>query len=49
MPQVNVMEELVAEWYEYQGYCVRKNVPFGKGPKGGILVEYGRARLPSGV
>lgn len=33
--RVNFLEELVAEWYEYEGYFVRRNVLVGKGPKGG--------------
>ena len=26
----NFLEQLVAEWYEYKGYFVRRNVPVGK-------------------
>ena len=26
----NYLEQLVAEWYEYQGYFVRRNVLVGK-------------------
>ena len=33
--RVNFLEELVAEWYEYEGHFVRRNVLVGKGPKGG--------------
>jgi len=36
---MNVFEELAAEWYEFQGYCVRKNVTYGKGRSGGIGIE----------
>ena len=32
---MNFLEELVAEWYEYQGYFVRRNVRVGKRAKGG--------------
>lgn len=35
----NYLEQLVAEWYEYQGYFVRKNVMVGKLPKGGYEGE----------
>jgi hypothetical protein len=31
----NHLEELVAEWYEYQGYFVRRNILVGRRPKGG--------------
>ncbi|MGA7877208.1 MAG: hypothetical protein WCA08_16235 [Desulfoferrobacter sp.] len=31
----NFLEQLVSEWYEYQGYFVRRNVPVGKRAKGG--------------
>ena len=31
----NFLEQLVAEWYEFQGYFVRRNVRVGKRPKGG--------------
>ncbi len=31
----NFLEQLVAEWYEYQGYFVRRNVRVGKLPAGG--------------
>ena len=36
---VNHLEQLVAEWYEYQGYFVRKNVLVGKRAKGGYECE----------
>jgi hypothetical protein len=36
---VNFLEQLVAEWYEYQGYFVRRNVRVGKLPKGGYECE----------
>jgi hypothetical protein len=31
----NFLEQLVAEWYEFQGYFVRRNIPVGKRAKGG--------------
>jgi hypothetical protein len=36
---VNFLEQLVAEWYEYQGYFIRRNVRVGKLPKGGYECE----------
>lgn len=35
----NYLEQLVAEWYEYQGYFVRRNVHVGKRAKGGYDCE----------
>ncbi len=35
----NHLESLVAEWYELQGYFVRRNVQVGKRPKGGYECE----------
>jgi hypothetical protein len=35
----NFMEQFVAEWYEFQGYFVRRNVRVGKLPKGGWKSE----------
>jgi len=35
----NFLEQLVAEWYEYRGYFVRRNVPVGKRAKGGHEAE----------
>lgn len=35
----NFLEQLVAEWYEYQGYFVRRNVLVGKRAKGGYECE----------
>ena len=35
MQSTNFLEELVAEWYEYKDHFVRRNVWYGKGPKGG--------------
>lgn len=35
----NFLEQLVTEWYEYQGYFVRRNVLVGKRPKGGHECE----------
>lgn len=32
---MNFLEELAAEWYEYQGFFVRTNIKFGKRPRGG--------------
>lgn len=31
----NHLEQLVAEWYEYQGYFIWRNVRVGKKPQGG--------------
>jgi Holliday junction resolvase-like predicted endonuclease len=36
---VNFLEQLVAEWYEYQGYFIRRNVRVGKVPGGGYECE----------
>jgi hypothetical protein len=36
---MNHLEQLVAEWYEYQGYFVRRNVQVGRRPKGGYDCE----------
>ncbi len=33
--QVNFLEELVAEWYEYNGYIIRRNDKVGRLPRGG--------------
>lgn len=35
----NHLEQLVAEWYEYRGYFVRRNVKVGKRAKGGYEGE----------
>lgn len=35
----NHLEQLVAEWYEYCGYFVRRNVHVGLRPKGGYECE----------
>jgi hypothetical protein len=35
----NYLEQLVAEWYEYRGYFVRRNVLVGKRAKGGHECE----------
>ena len=35
----NHLEQLIAEWYEFQGYFVRRNVNVGKRPKGGYECE----------
>jgi len=36
---MNVLEELVVEWYEYRGYFVRRNVKVGKRGTGGYEGE----------
>lgn len=36
---MNFLEELVAEWYEYRGYFIKKNVLVGKRPAGGHECE----------
>src|SRR5437016_5364675 len=36
---VNFLEQLVAEWYEYQGYFIRRNVRVGKLAAGGYECE----------
>lgn len=35
----NYLEQLVAEWYEYQGFYVKRNVLVGRRPKGGYECE----------
>ena len=35
----NYLEQLVAEWYEYQGYFIRRNIMVGKLPRGGYECE----------
>jgi hypothetical protein len=35
----NYLEQMVAEWYEYQGYYIRRNVLVGKREKGGFESE----------
>lgn len=35
----NFLEQLVAEWYEYRGYFVRRNVPVGRRERGGHEAE----------
>jgi hypothetical protein len=35
----NYLEQIVSEWYEYQGYFVRRNVLVGKRAKGGYECE----------
>jgi len=32
---MNFLEQLVAEWYEYRGFLVRRNINVGPRPKGG--------------
>jgi hypothetical protein len=36
---MNYLESLVAEWYEYEGYFVRRNVLVGRRPGGGWECE----------
>ena len=36
---INFLEQLVAEWYEYEGYFVRRNVRVGPRAKGGYESE----------
>ncbi len=36
---INYLEQLIAEWYEYQGYFLRRNVMVGKREKGGYECE----------
>lgn len=36
---MNHLEQLVAEWYEYRGYFVRRNVQVGRRTKGGYDCE----------
>jgi len=35
----NYLEQLIAEWYEYKGYFIRRNIYVGKRPKGGYECE----------
>lgn len=35
----NYLEQLIAEWYEYRGYFVRRNVQVAKRPNGGYDCE----------
>jgi len=37
--KANYLEELVAEWYEYMGYFVRRNVPIERRKQGGYESE----------
>jgi hypothetical protein len=39
MPANNHLEQLIAEWYEFQGYFVRRNVNVGPLPGGGFECE----------
>ena len=36
---VNFLEELAAEWYEFRGYFVRRNIQVGPRPRGGYECE----------
>ena len=44
----NFLEQLVAEWYEYRGYFVRRNVPVGRRLEGRIRGRAGRGGAQSG-
>jgi len=35
----NHLEQLLAEWYEYKGYIVKRNLQVGKRKKGGFECE----------
>jgi hypothetical protein len=35
----NHLEQLLAEWYEFQGYYLRRNTPVGRLPRGGYACE----------
>ncbi|HXD32676.1 MAG TPA: hypothetical protein VN643_16255 [Pyrinomonadaceae bacterium] len=35
----NHLEDLVAEWYQFQGFFVRRNIQVGKRPRGGYECE----------
>jgi hypothetical protein len=35
----NFLEQLVAEWYEFRGYFIRRNIKVGRLPKGGFESE----------
>src|SRR5256885_2791112 len=35
----NYLEQLVAEWYEYKGYFIRRNVNVGRRERGGYECE----------
>ena len=35
----NFLEELVAEWYDFKGFFVKTNIPYGIGARGGIKGE----------
>jgi hypothetical protein len=35
----NHLEDLVCEWYQFQGYFVRRNIPVGRRPAGGWECE----------
>ena len=49
---VNFLEQLVAEWYEYRGYFIRRNVWVGKLAKGGYeceldIIDFIQRKAPS--
>jgi hypothetical protein len=35
----NHLEDLIAEWYQFKGYFVRKNIPVNPRPQGGFETE----------
>lgn len=41
MMEHNHLEQLIAEWYEFRGYFVRRNVHVGKRLEGGYECELG--------
>ena len=36
---MNFLEQVVAEWFSYEGYFVKTNIKFGKLPRGGFTGE----------
>jgi hypothetical protein len=36
---INFLEQLAAEWYEFRGYFVRRNIRVGLRPRGGYESE----------
>ena len=44
MAQVNLLEEILSEWFEFKGYFVKRNVRVGLLEKGGRFgLEYADA------
>jgi len=41
------LEELVAQWYEYNGYFARTNIKFDKLKHGGVCWRNGCSRISS--